>query len=199
MSRRSFLNLTSDARSREMHAFPAWQHERVRILHRKFLHIEAAMLAGVRFNDAVKGFVWRWRGKPFLCDRKKRAKFSRTTLRNLFCHWKRNGRNPACLFLRYNGGRGRLSARLLCRFVEYCRQTRHQSLRAALNAFRRCELTAAQRARLNYCAVACYFTGSQFRRIQSAIRAGDRDYRRADSICSEAHARIIQLRRWYER
>jgi hypothetical protein len=183
------LNPHSD----QSRTIPAWQVERANRLHRKFKRCESAMQRGKSLNSCFRYFAWYWSGEHYRSDPSKLVRFSRGSLRRLFYQWRKHGCTPECLYLRFSAGRRALSVSALLAFVEFCTANQFPSLQLALKGFRKTH--AGPLAHFSYRSVYRYFPGYRFRRIQAALRAGDRDYKRASDFGRQAQARILEFRK----
>ncbi len=104
-------------------AAPAWQIERARILNRTFKCIEVRRERGQSLRKALVRFTWQWRCR----NRHYRAAPNRQirlagagTLRSLFYRWRRGGRCPEAVALRYKVRPLRVSPELAKRFLVEC-------------------------------------------------------------------------------
>ncbi len=167
-------------RRRDSSQSKAWQSERARRLHLKFVSVEKAMAAGKTFKQATKSFVWYWRGRSYRCDRSRLARFAPGTLRSLFDKWKREGRTPLALRLKYRGLIPAMPVNLLVRFIDFGAALQFSHMKDAWQAFRarngrfgpgRCSDKAVE---VTYGQLQYFFTGKKFARLQSGQRAIER-------------------------
>lgn len=108
----------------------------------------------------------------------RRCRLSTPSLWRLFRVWKRGGQTPEALRRRPNKGLvSSLPAPMLCRFVQFCATLRRPSLKAALADFMKrggvfgSGRRGKKRLRITYGMVQFYFSGANFRQLQSAQEA----------------------------
>lgn len=176
---------------------PAWQIERANRLHRKFISVENSLAAGKTFKQATKMFVWYWRGRSYRCDRSRLARFSLVSLHHLFLKWKREGRTPSALRLKFRGLAPSVPAGLLVGFVEFACRVQFPHMREAWQSFNQ-----RRRARrgwhprpapeVSYGKLQYFFTGKKFARLQSAQRGITRANRHLAELRLQYIAEIQQ-------
>jgi hypothetical protein len=78
-----------------------WQRERAKRLHRIFTNVERRLAGGLTIRRAFKHPSWFNRQRFYRCAPSKRRLFAVDTLIQNFYLWRKNGRTPAALMLKY--------------------------------------------------------------------------------------------------
>ena len=97
-------------------AWPPWQSERARFLHRLCTDIEARVQAGEPVRRAVRRCARRWHGRPFRCAPERFLRLSKQRLANLFYEWRKNPA-PEVFRLRYQADTTKADAALVAALV----------------------------------------------------------------------------------
>lgn len=97
-------------------AWPLWQSERARFLHRLCTDIEARVQAGEPVRRAVRRCARRWHGRPFRCAPGRFLRLSKQRLVNLFYEWRKQP-SPEVFRLRYRAAATKTDAALVAALV----------------------------------------------------------------------------------
>ncbi len=174
----------------------AWQTERANRLHRKFLSVDEAIARGQTFKQAVRHFQWFWRNRTYRSDHARKVHFGFGTLRRLWLQWRKGGRTPEALRLKYRGLPPSVPADVLCRFVEFCccHQFRHMKFAWAEFTRRKGWIGRGRHGnapvKVSYGQLQYYLTGKKFAKLQSAQHAITRAETHLDNLRVEYIAAI---------
>jgi|SRR5579862_1636767 len=94
--------------------------ERARRLHRICGCIARRMERGQTQHKALTWFAWFYRNRFYKCDPSKKLRFKYKTLMGAYYQWKRGGRSPEALTLRYANSRPKIRSAHLRRFIASC-------------------------------------------------------------------------------
>ena len=78
-----------------------WQRERLQRLARICRCLDRGQAGGKRLHEMLVWFTWRWKGRHYKSDPKRRIRLGYGTLKRLYRRWKASGGNPAALALNY--------------------------------------------------------------------------------------------------
>ena|ERR1035438_7442928 len=78
-----------------------WQREYVYRAARICRCLDCGLANGKRLHEMLVWFTWRWKGRHFKSDPKRRIRLGYGTLKRLYRRWKVSGGNPAALALNY--------------------------------------------------------------------------------------------------
>ena len=82
-------------------ACTAWQRERLQRLVRICRCLDRGRANGKRLRKMLTRFAWIWKGRHYKCDPARPIRLTRSTLLRIYRQWKRGGRTPAAIALRY--------------------------------------------------------------------------------------------------
>jgi hypothetical protein len=94
-----------------------WFRERAEGLHRLFLRVEPLRKQGLSLNKALRR---RWYGKRFHTAHHVKVRRSLPTLRAWYYRWRRNGRTPECLAVRFISTLPTVPPEIVQAFVSAC-------------------------------------------------------------------------------
>jgi hypothetical protein len=63
--------------------------------------MDRGQAGGKRLHEMLVWFTWRWKGRHYASDPKRRIRLGYGTLKRLYRRWKASGGNPAALALNY--------------------------------------------------------------------------------------------------
>jgi hypothetical protein len=75
-----------------------WIRENAELLHRLFTRVEARRQQGASVDKALRR---RWRGRRFHTAQRVKVRHGTSRLRNLYYKWRKSGKMPECLALRF--------------------------------------------------------------------------------------------------
>src|ERR1035438_2144549 len=78
-----------------------WKREYVYRAARIFRCMDRGQAGGKRLHEMLVWFTWRWKGRHYKSDPKRRIRLGYGTLKRLYRRWKASGGNPAALALNY--------------------------------------------------------------------------------------------------
>ncbi len=94
-----------------------WIGERAQLLQQLFERVEDRLKTGVSLDKALRR---RWYGKRFHTAHHIKVRLSDARLRTLFYHWRRNGRTPECLSLRFGSALPPVPPETVRKWVRSC-------------------------------------------------------------------------------
>jgi hypothetical protein len=97
-----------------------WRRERVQRLSRICRCLDRGLAAGKRLRRMVRFHAWRWRGRHFKCDPTRAIHFKASTIRRVYRMWRKGGRTPAALALRYRCGNQKVSTSQVVELSKTC-------------------------------------------------------------------------------
>ena len=168
------------------HFFPTfmllWPSERAERLHRFCKSIERRRAAGVSVRKAVTYFAWFWKDRPYRTAPHIKARFSGTTLVQLYYRWRRNGKSPVCFVLHYAERMAPVTREQMRRFLGACGKAGTVSLSQAAS------LAGFERAQ--FCRIRTRLPGPLVRRIKGIFKE-----RRKAELETRADAKKFQGRK----
>jgi hypothetical protein len=78
-----------------------WKREYVYRAARIFRCMDRGQAGGKRLHEMLVWFTWRWKGRHYKSDPKRRIQLGYGTLKRLYRRWKASGGNPAAIALKY--------------------------------------------------------------------------------------------------
>lgn len=168
--------------SPETPALSPWRIEFEQSLHRVCTGLKRGVEQGKPLRRLIARAAKRWDKKPFRFDPSRKFQLSRATLNRLFNQWRRGGGVPSALRHRYHPAGPSVPAPVLVRFVAFVAGRPWPSLKAAWKEFAshpgayyaRGRKPAARRLPFTYGQVNRYFSGANFRALQTQLAARTR-------------------------
>jgi hypothetical protein len=110
-----------------------WKREDANRLHRLFSHAEQRIDRGQTLSQAFKQTAWYYLRKPrfYRSDRDRRVRLKRGTLIRRWYVWKKGGRTPEAVALRYRPLNKRISSDQVIELAKICVASDVPSLRVA--------------------------------------------------------------------
>jgi hypothetical protein len=99
-------------------AFPLpWFREYAEVLHRLFTRVETRREQGLSLTEALRR---RWYGPHWHSARRIKVRLGSARLRGLYYRWRKNGRTPQCLALRFAAKLPPVPPEIVLAFVDAC-------------------------------------------------------------------------------
>ena len=150
-------------------SIPAWQRERAKKIHRACLCIQNAVARGEKISRYIRRTSRRYNGRKLKSYPLHQLMLCPGTLRRWWDIWKRNGRVPAALYLKFRARPPYVPRPLLMRFVEFCASNRLPSVKAAWRKFSALNRNHAARE-ISYSMVCYHFSADVFYLMQKLLK-----------------------------
>jgi hypothetical protein len=135
-------------------------------------------------RKAVKYFAWYWRDRPYRTAPHIKARLRRSTLVNLYYHWRRNGKSPNCFGLHYGDRLATITVEEIRRFVDACGEAGTASLGQAAR------LAGFERGRDRR--ILARLPGPLVRRIKALFKERHQGQLQAREVAAQLQGRLVR-------